>query len=113
MGKNMTVSGQPVGRISGWVEFVGVGNVRFHGRGVSSVTYNSVGNYTVNFATENQVDQAQSVFLTEGRPGGGATNVEQVSQTDTTLRVQCKDGGGVNAERSFGLWSFEIPPDAE
>jgi len=86
-----TVSGTaPLYAARAWINFNGTSSITIRASGnVSSVTYNSTGNYTVNFTTAMADANYAASLYSDGNTSAGQMQV--VSQTTSAIRVAVGD----------------------
>lgn len=80
----------PIYASRAWVDFNGVGSTTIKGSGnVSSVTYNAVGDYTINFTTA--MSDANYAFSLNASSGGTSNTViysaKMISRTASAIRI--------------------------
>lgn len=102
-GTNSTSSTNVIqGSAKAWVNYNGVSQSIRSSFNVSSVTYNSTGNYTVNFATAMPNTNYASLVYATADGGGSTRQGTIISVSTSSFRFESVDGNGNPAN-----WIYE------
>jgi len=94
-----------IGIAKAWVNYNGVAQTITNSFNISSVTYNSVGNYTINFLTA-MPDATYAMAGSSGSAGNLPASLGTLSQTTTSISVYSNQHNAGAQDRTFVMASI-------